>query len=85
MPRYDYLMQAEAGYCQITGKPARCWMRSAHPDKPHLKMLASPLRLDGQRPRNRAAPLLGADSKTILAELGCDADEIAGFRQSGVI
>jgi crotonobetainyl-CoA:carnitine CoA-transferase CaiB-like acyl-CoA transferase len=48
-------------------------------------VLASPLRLDGQRPRNRAAPLLGADSKTILAELGCDADEIAGFRQSGVI
>lgn len=57
----------------------------AHPDNPHLKVLASPLKFDGQRPPNRAAPLLGADSDDLLAELGYGADEIAALRRSGVI
>lgn len=57
----------------------------AHPDNPQLKVLASPLKFDGQRPPNRAAPLLGADSEDILAELGFAADEIADMRRSGVI
>jgi crotonobetainyl-CoA:carnitine CoA-transferase CaiB-like acyl-CoA transferase len=57
----------------------------AHPDNPHLQVLASPLKFDGQRPPNRAAPLLGADSDALLGELGYGADEIAAFRRSGVI
>jgi crotonobetainyl-CoA:carnitine CoA-transferase CaiB-like acyl-CoA transferase len=56
-----------------------------HPDNPHLKVLASPLKFDGVRPPNRAAPLLGADSEAILAEIGFEADEIADLRRSGVI
>jgi crotonobetainyl-CoA:carnitine CoA-transferase CaiB-like acyl-CoA transferase len=48
-------------------------------------VLASPLKFDGQRPPNRAAPLLGADSDALLAELGYSADEIAALHRSGVI
>ncbi|MFM7377528.1 MAG: CaiB/BaiF CoA transferase family protein [Erythrobacter sp.] len=57
----------------------------AHPDNPHLKVLASPLKFDGRRPPNRAAPLLGADSDAILADLGYEPGEIARLRSAGVI
>ncbi len=68
------------------------WLRTTgmrdtidHPDKPGLQVLASPIRLDGQRLPNRAAPLLGADSDAILSELGYDTDGIEALRVSGVI
>lgn len=57
----------------------------AHPGKEDLQILASPLKFDGKRPLNRAAPLLGADSDEILADLGYDADAIEELRKSGVI
>ena len=57
----------------------------AHPDNPALKVLASPLKFDGRRPPNRAAPLLGADSDGILADLGYEPSEIARLRTAGVI
>ena len=57
----------------------------AHPDNPQLQVLASPLKFDGQRPPNRAAPLLGADSEDILAGLGYDADAIEQLHRSGTI
>ena len=56
-----------------------------HPDNSQLKILASPLKFDGERPPNRAAPLLGADSDTLLEELGYDADEIARLRAGGIV
>ena len=56
-----------------------------HPDKADLNILASPLKFDGQRPPNRAAPLLGADNDSILGDLGYDEDSIADLRKSGVI
>jgi crotonobetainyl-CoA:carnitine CoA-transferase CaiB-like acyl-CoA transferase len=56
-----------------------------HPDKEELHVLASPIRIDGDRMPSKAAPLLGADSDAILHEIGYDADAIAGFRQAGVI
>ncbi|MFN2098505.1 CaiB/BaiF CoA transferase family protein [Altererythrobacter sp. MF3-039] len=56
-----------------------------HPDKDDLQVLASPIKLDGKRLPNRAAPLLGADSEDLLGELGYDASEIADLRSTGVI
>jgi crotonobetainyl-CoA:carnitine CoA-transferase CaiB-like acyl-CoA transferase len=62
-------------------------MREAieHPDKSDLQILASPLKFDGKRPSNRAAPLLGADNDSILADLGYDAQAIADLRTRGVV
>ena len=56
-----------------------------HPDRAELHVLASPIKLDGERLPNRAGPLLGADSDALLAELGYDADEVARLRAGGVV
>lgn len=56
-----------------------------HPDRDRLRVLSSPIRVDGERLPNRAGPLLGADSDAILSELGYDAADIAGLRAGGVI
>lgn len=56
-----------------------------HPDRKDLRILASPIKLDGQRLPNRAAPLLGADTDQLLAELGYGAADIADLRQQAVI
>ena len=58
----------------------------AHPDQPDgLRVLANPIRLDGERLPSRAAPKLGADSDAVLDEAGYAADEIAALRAAGVI
>ncbi|QGN56348.1 CoA transferase [Novosphingobium sp. Gsoil 351] len=57
----------------------------SHPDRADLAVLANPLKLDGERLPNRAAPLLGADSDAILGDAGYDADAIAGLRAAGVV
>jgi len=59
--------------------------RVDHPDRDGLRVLASPIKLDGQRLPNRAAPLLGADTDAVLGEAGYLADEIASLRADGVI
>ncbi|WFL79061.1 CoA transferase [Altererythrobacter arenosus] len=59
--------------------------RVAHPDNPDLQVLASPLKFDGKRPPNRAAPLLGADSDALLEQLGYGPEEIDSLRANGVI
>ncbi|WEK42192.1 MAG: CoA transferase [Candidatus Sphingomonas colombiensis] len=57
----------------------------SHPDREQLRVLASPIRFDGERLPNRAAPLLGADTDQILAEAGFDAIEITSLKEKGVI
>lgn len=57
----------------------------AHPDREHLQVLASPIRVDGKRLPNRAGPLLGQDSDDILSGLGYEADEIAELRAARVV
>lgn len=68
------------------------WLRTTgmrdsvdHPDKKDMQILASPIRLDGERLPNRAAPLLGADSDAILDELGYHADAVAKLRAGGIV
>lgn len=56
-----------------------------HPDRDNVQILASPIKLDGQRLPNRAAPLLGGDSDAILGELGYDEDAIAKLRADGIV
>ncbi len=56
-----------------------------HPDRDELRVLASPIRIDGKRLPNRAGPLLGADSDDILADLGYDESAIADLRAGGVV
>jgi crotonobetainyl-CoA:carnitine CoA-transferase CaiB-like acyl-CoA transferase len=68
------------------------WLRTTgmrdtveHPDCAELQVLASPIKLDGQRLPNRAGPLLGADTDAILGDLGFGPDDVARLRASGTI
>ena len=56
-----------------------------HPARPGYRAVASPIRLDGARPRARPAPALGADTDRILSGAGLGPDDIAGLRRDGVI
>lgn len=56
-----------------------------HPARPGLRVLSSPIRLDGERPRVRLAPALGSDTQALLAEVGYGAGEITALRAEGVI
>lgn len=56
-----------------------------HPARPGLRVLSSPIRLDGERPVARPAPGLGADTEAILGELGLGAAEVAALRAEGVV
>jgi crotonobetainyl-CoA:carnitine CoA-transferase CaiB-like acyl-CoA transferase len=57
----------------------------AHPDREELRVLGSPIRLDGERPPLRAAPLLGSDTDEILASLGYDEGSIGRLRSEGIV
>jgi crotonobetainyl-CoA:carnitine CoA-transferase CaiB-like acyl-CoA transferase len=57
----------------------------SHPDRDGLRVLANPIRVDGQRLPNRAGPLLGADTDAILAEHGYAPAEVTALRDRGVV
>ncbi|WP_417819027.1 CaiB/BaiF CoA transferase family protein [Tritonibacter scottomollicae] len=57
----------------------------SHPDNPEMKVLSSPIKLNGERLPNKAGPLLGADNDAVLTEIGYDADAIGALRSKGVI
>lgn len=59
--------------------------RVDHPDRAGIRVLASPIRVDGDRLPNRAGPLLGADTDAILQSLGHDAEAIARLRSQGIV
>lgn len=56
-----------------------------HPDRANIKVLTSPIKVDGERLPAEAGPLLGADSDDILADLGYDDAAIADLKQSGAV
>lgn len=66
---------AATGAVQATGHPAR----------PGFRTVASPIRLDGERPRARSGPALGADTDAVLAEAGFSLSEVAALRAEGVL
>jgi crotonobetainyl-CoA:carnitine CoA-transferase CaiB-like acyl-CoA transferase len=55
-----------------------------HPDRPGLRLLASPIRMCAEVPA-RPAPKLGQDTDALLQELGYDPAAIAALRTRGVI
>jgi crotonobetainyl-CoA:carnitine CoA-transferase CaiB-like acyl-CoA transferase len=57
----------------------------SHPDRDSIHVLANPIKVDGARLPNRAAPLLGADVDDVLGDAGYGADEIAELRAAGVV
>jgi crotonobetainyl-CoA:carnitine CoA-transferase CaiB-like acyl-CoA transferase len=56
-----------------------------HPARPDLKVMASPIRLNGARLAGRAGPAYGADTAAILAENGYTVDEIGQLRALGAV
>lgn len=55
-----------------------------HPARPDFRVLANPIKLDGQRLPSRCAPRLGEHTDAVLADAGLSAAEIAALRASGV-
>lgn len=56
-----------------------------HPTRPGLKVVASAIRLDGQRLAARPGPGYGADSAAVLAEAGYTPDDITHLRALGAV
>lgn len=56
-----------------------------HPARPGgLRMIASPVRVDGERPGATPGPACGADTEAVLGEVGVSAGDLADLRRSGV-
>ena len=56
-----------------------------HARRADFRVLANPVKLDGRRPPSRSAPELGADTETLLIELGYTAGQIAALRQGNIV
>jgi crotonobetainyl-CoA:carnitine CoA-transferase CaiB-like acyl-CoA transferase len=56
-----------------------------HPQAPDQRVLANPVRVDGQRLPGRVCSALGADSEALLAAAGYTATEIQQLRAQGVV
>jgi len=56
-----------------------------HPARPDLKVMASPIRLNGARLPGQAGPAYGADSAALLAAQGYSEDDIAHLRALGAV
>jgi crotonobetainyl-CoA:carnitine CoA-transferase CaiB-like acyl-CoA transferase len=61
-------------------KETRMIQTVPHPERPHMRALANPVKLDGARLTGKHAPKLGQDTAAILAEIGYTAREIAALR-----
>ncbi|MBB5210181.1 CaiB/BaiF CoA transferase family protein [Microbulbifer hydrolyticus] len=56
-----------------------------HVDNSQFRLLASPLKFDGNRPTGTGCSALGADSEELLLGLGYSAEDIAAWRSGQVI
>ena len=55
-----------------------------HPQQPDYRVLANPIKLDGQRLPSRVAPRLGEHTDEILRSVGFTAGELAALKDQGV-
>lgn len=56
-----------------------------HPDRPNMRALTNPVKLDGQRLKSRHAPKLGQDTEEILSAVGYTAADIKSLRDQKAI
>jgi crotonobetainyl-CoA:carnitine CoA-transferase CaiB-like acyl-CoA transferase len=56
-----------------------------HPARAGLRVLANPIRVDGQRLPAAPAPFLGDDTDAVLGEAGYAPAEIAALREAGIV
>jgi crotonobetainyl-CoA:carnitine CoA-transferase CaiB-like acyl-CoA transferase len=56
-----------------------------HPARAELKVLANPILVDGERLPNHHAPLLGADTTALLAEIGYNDTDTAELKAAGIV
>lgn len=80
-PVHDLASAMDNPYLQETGM----MQTVQHPDREALRVLASPIRVDGERLPARAGPLLGADNDEVLATIGLSDDEIEALKRDGII
>ncbi len=58
---------------------------TAHTERADLRLLANPIKVDGERLPGKAGPALGADTDALLLELGYSPEDIAAFRAAQVL
>jgi crotonobetainyl-CoA:carnitine CoA-transferase CaiB-like acyl-CoA transferase len=80
-PVHDLASAMDNPYLQETGM----MQTVQHPDREALRVLASPIRVDGERLPSRAGPLLGADNDEVLASIGLSGGEIETLKRDGII
>lgn len=80
-PVHDLASAMNNPYLQQTGM----MQTVQHPDREELRVLASPIRIDGERLPARAGPLLGADNDEVLANIGLSGGEIEALKRDGII
>ena len=55
-----------------------------HPQQPHYRVLANPIKFDGMRLPSRVAPKLGEQTDEVLRGLGYSDAEIAALKSTGI-
>jgi crotonobetainyl-CoA:carnitine CoA-transferase CaiB-like acyl-CoA transferase len=72
-PVYDLRQALENPFVRQTGM-----VRTVpHPRRPNFKVLASPIKVDGVRPEQNAAPMAGADNEALLGAAAGSAEALA--------
>jgi crotonobetainyl-CoA:carnitine CoA-transferase CaiB-like acyl-CoA transferase len=80
-PVYDLAQALDNPYVQSVGMV----QHMQHPAAADLRLVASPVKVDGERMPARTCSALGADTEALLLQAGYDVPAIAGLRRQGVI
>ncbi len=79
-PVYDLAQALDNPFAQAIGMVRGL----PHPARPDFRVLANPIKLDGERLPSRRAPRLGEHTDAILGEAGLTAADIEALRSAGV-